>query len=254
MTFHALDGLLKQVPILQEALDTIERGITDNKSRATASGFQKQLEEFEFYYCLVACHKVFEMTDILSKQLQSTSTSAGEGITSCRFTVANLQSLRSEDAFEVIWNEAIQLSETQESAGPKLPRQKKRPTRYDDEGDHVFGDPKSYYRHTFFKMLDWLIGHLKARVEEKAPQILSCIERLFFSAWSGNTIPQDDLEIVCQHFGADLDRNRLMCQLSRGEHASEQYKTVYNERNPLYNRQFTAESHDSAGMSQSLII
>ena len=95
------------------------------------------------------------------------------------------------------------------------------PTRYDGEGAHVFVDPKSYYRHTFFKILDWLIGHLKTRVKEKAPQILYNIERLFSSAWSGAVISQDDLEIVCQHFGADLDRNRLACQLSTLENMRE---------------------------------
>lgn len=68
--FHALDGLVNQCEILQAALEAISVDYNDKKILATISGFLRRLQEFDFIFCLLLSHAIFEKTDILSKQLK----------------------------------------------------------------------------------------------------------------------------------------------------------------------------------------
>ena len=96
MSYHAFSGLKKQVTIIPEALAEISKNVADDKIKATASGFEKQLDNFHFYFSLCVSHSLFELTDTLSKQLQSPSISAGEGLALCGHSKATLQKRRND--------------------------------------------------------------------------------------------------------------------------------------------------------------
>jgi len=52
---------------LQEALESISNETNDKKILATVSGFLRRLSDFDFYFCLILCHSIFEKTDILKQ-------------------------------------------------------------------------------------------------------------------------------------------------------------------------------------------
>ena len=60
------------ISVLEEALEAISSNTSDKKIQAIVSGFLRRLTDFDFYFCLLLSHSLFEKTDILSKQLQNT--------------------------------------------------------------------------------------------------------------------------------------------------------------------------------------
>ena len=153
MNFHSFDGLKKQLAFIPDALDEVENSTGDFQIKATASGFQKRLKEFEFMFSLLVSHEVFEVTDNLSKQLQSPQVSAGEGVELCEFTVKALQALRSDDIYDSLWMDCKTAAEEMDMDPPYIPRQRKRNPKYDSGcAASEFANPKAYYRHLYFQV------------------------------------------------------------------------------------------------------
>lgn len=64
--------------------------------------------------------------------------SAAEGQKVAAMTVATLQSIRSDDNFDLFWKRIIEMAGEKEIDEPVLPRRRKLPRRYDD-GSHEGG-------------------------------------------------------------------------------------------------------------------
>ena len=230
MRFHALDGLLNQAGILQEALESISNETNDKKILATVSGFLRRLSDFDFYFCLILCHSIFKKTDILSKQLQKTTVSTGEGISLCEFTKAQLRQMRFDEVFSQLWERTKVLAASVDADAPKLPKNRKMSRRLDQgSSGHSFDDPESYYRSVFFQGIDSVIGHIEKRIKEEGVKILSSIERIFKMAWSSAsespTHENEDFLRVVGHFGEDLDKNCLLSQLKSLSYIKEESST-----------------------------
>ena len=70
-------------------------------------------------------------TNNLSKTLQSKACSAAEGQKLADLVVKSLQTIRNEDSFNLFWLKVLKSAESFELE-PKLPRQRKRPRRYEE--------------------------------------------------------------------------------------------------------------------------
>ena len=75
-----MDGIIEQVPLIQEALNQIEDKSNEMRAKPTANAFLKQISSFDCFFALCFAHRLFERTNILSKELQNPKTSTGEGI------------------------------------------------------------------------------------------------------------------------------------------------------------------------------
>ena len=213
--FQSLDGLRKQVNILPAALNEIENEATEYKIKAVANGYIKQLCEFQFYIVLIISTTIFQITDRLSKQLQSIDVSTGEGVTMCGFTKACLLNMRSDIYFDDIWNSALELATGCDADEPKLPRKRKSPLRYEigaTDGDH-YESPKQFYRALFYQVIDETVSSLVRRIEDKSIPVLSSVENILYAAWTGAVINKCDLKDVTNHFGDDLNPDKLTSQL-----------------------------------------
>ena len=229
MRFHALDGLLKQVGILQEALEAISSNTSDKRIQATVSGFLRRLTDFDFYFCLLLTHSLFEKTDILSKQLQNTRVSTGEGISFCKMTKYHLDGMRNDDAFLQMWENAKTLAASQNSDAPKLPKPRNIPRRLDaGSSAHCHENPESYYRAIFFNVIDSVSGHIERRISNKGLQILSSIENIIRSAWSKALVSEEneDLKRVIEHYGDDLDKKGSTISFIKKESSSSDDLTI----------------------------
>ena len=58
--------------------------------------------------------------------------SAAEGQNIAKMTVCSLQSVRSDENFELFWTKVTEMASNSEVDDPVLPRQRKRSRRYDD--------------------------------------------------------------------------------------------------------------------------
>jgi len=211
--YRALESISKQLVVLQEALATITEEYTENKIRAHASGFMKQLREFEFFFCLQVSLMLFELTDRLSTQLQSERLSAGESSRLVTFCIDELTRCRSQSVFEKIWQEANAASTKMDADKPCLPRQVGAPKRLQQGNCHKFDTPVDWYRKIYFEILDYAMEGLRRRIVAKNLNVLLATESLLQCGWSGTGVKREDLDIVSQHFTTDIDCFRLEQQL-----------------------------------------
>jgi hypothetical protein len=212
--YHALDGMNKQLPVLKEALSTIECDAENKDIRSRASGFHDKLEHFEFYFGLQVSLTIFEITDRLSSQLQGKAISIGQGMQFVQYAINELTSLRSDHSFHDVWELAINHSETMNAKQPELPRrQASAPKRFQSSRSHTFTAVEDYYRAQYFEVLDHVITCLSERITNKEIPVLQAIETLLQCAWNGDALNMDDIQAVCSHYGNELDKSRLVAQL-----------------------------------------
>ena len=102
--------------------------------------------------------KLVEETDMLSKQLQSSKVSAGEGVELCKFAPTTLQSMICDSYFVNVWEAADDLANQCDADETKLPPTKKLPKIYQvglHEGDQ-YDTPKQYYSLIFSSLFNLL--------------------------------------------------------------------------------------------------
>jgi len=211
--FSAIESISKQLVVLQEALTTITDEYSENKVRAHASGFLKRLGEFEFFFCLRVSLLLFELTDRLSTQLQSTTLSAGESSRLVKFCIDELAQCRTDTGFDKIWRKANDASTQMDAEKPCLPRQVGAPKRLQKSNCHKFDTPVDWYRKVYFEILDYAMEGLRRRIVAKNLNVLVATESLLSCGWSGTALKQEDLNIATQHFSTDLNCVRLEQQL-----------------------------------------
>ena len=87
-----------------------EEGSSAAKAASLANGFQCLLSNFDAYFKIVVSRHLFEITDRLSKALQHENCSVREGSELMRCTVRVLTSLRDDELFDTLYNEAQTLT------------------------------------------------------------------------------------------------------------------------------------------------
>ena len=95
-------------------------------------------------------------TDNPSRTLQHISMSAAEGQQVTSMTVATLNSICSDEQFDLFWDLAILRAEELGINEPQLPWQRKLPRRLDDglsRGDFP-STPKAHFKQAYFEALD----------------------------------------------------------------------------------------------------
>jgi hypothetical protein len=213
MKFVALHSLQKQLKMLIDSLQNIESQATDRTIRATANGFLRRLDDFDFFLCLEVSITIFEITDRLSTQLQNSTASVGDGLSFVRHTLQVLESLRSDNKFKEIWTAANTTCQEHNGNEPKLPRQVRAPRKLQESEPYVHTTPEDFYRKSYFEILDTVTESLKMRITNKALPILEATEKLIQHAWNGKKPTEENLQLVCTHYSTDLIKHELEAQL-----------------------------------------
>ena len=99
---------------------------TDIKARII--GCDAQMQKFSFYFGLSIGHKLYSLTDSLSKTLQKEKMSAVSGQRLVNLTVKTLEGMRSDENFKMFFDTTMKKAQRHPSVGaPSLPRKRNRP-------------------------------------------------------------------------------------------------------------------------------
>ena len=114
------------------------------------------MKTFTFLFGSMLGELALKHTDNPSRTLQHISMSAAEGQQVTLMTVATLNSICSDEQFDLFWDLAILRAEELGINEPQLPWQRKLPHRLDDgssRGDFP-STPKAHFKQAYFEALD----------------------------------------------------------------------------------------------------
>ena len=110
-----------------------------------------------------------------------------------RACVTTLQSIRSENEFNLFWNKVKQFGEKHKIDEPHLPRRKNIPNRYvigKAAGEHL-ENVEEECRRQYFAALDSVITCIKERFEQKDYEMYATLEQLLIKAILGESFEVD---------------------------------------------------------------
>ena len=209
-----LDSILQNYVSLQNLWEWALENCTDTDMKARIRGVSKHMEEFDFYFGVALGELLLRHSDNLSATLQKEEMSAAGAQNIVRMTLTAMLTLRSDDSFSLFWEKVLMLSKQVGVNEPTLPRQKKAPSRFENNSDgHYFPtDVEGHYRAIYFEAIDTLTACLQDRFDQSDFNMYAKLEQVLLkSAKSENC--EEEIEECFRFYGSDLDANTLRTQL-----------------------------------------
>ena len=156
----------------------------DTDAKATIQGVAAQMKTFTYLFGSMLGKLVLKHTDNLSKTLQHVSRSAAEDQQVTSMIVATLNSMCSDDQFNLFGDMVILKAEELSVSEPQLPWQRKLPRRYDDgpsSGDFP-STPKTLFKQAYFEAIDLITNCVQERFDQPSYQIYQSQETLLIKA------------------------------------------------------------------------
>ena len=109
-------------------------------------------------------------------------------------TVQTLESLHNDRMFDIFWANVNQFTSTHEVHDAWLPRQQKRPRRYQEgtSSGNVHETPKHYYQQHYFEAIDLIFNCIQDRFNQPGYKVYSTLESLLMKACKQEEF-EDDL-------------------------------------------------------------
>ncbi len=192
---------------IQLLWETAVRATSDTEMKARIQGVGSQMRSFKFLFCLVLSEMILRHTDKLSQTLQQPKLSSVEGHAVAMLTVKTLQSLRTDDNFDLFWQKVEKTKDQLDVDEPQLARRRKVPRRYElgNAPAEFAVSPKEEYRRVYFEALDLAVTSIRSRFDQKGFKTFSNVEQLLFKACGGQCF-DEELDQVCSFFYGDFKR------------------------------------------------
>ena len=106
------------------------------------------------------------------------------------------------------------MDESQSVNEPHLPRQRKRPRRFEEGTSQGFyhDTPKDYYRQYYFEAIDVLVNCIQERFDQPGYKVYVRLESLLIKACKNEDF-EEELKFVCDFYKEDLNESYLRAQL-----------------------------------------
>ena len=206
----SMKSIICNYEVLIELWEKATDIVRDTETIARIRGVAAQMNPFSFYFGLVLGEMLLCHSDNLNKTLQHDKLSAAEGQAIAVMTNTTLASLRNDAHYDLFWQKVIAMAKENNVEDPKLPRNRKRPVRY-EEGNAVaefHSTPKDYYRQIYFEALDLIVRSIKDRFEQPEYKVCKGLEDLVLKA--ANKLDfSEELAAVVDVYGTDLDESAL---------------------------------------------
>ena len=169
---------------------------------------------FEFFYGVVLGEMILRHTDNLSSTLQHKALSAAEGQELARMTIETLKSIRTNEAFDNFWDYVNLKAKSLDITEPQLPRQRKRPNRFDDglSGGDFPDTPKCLFRQLYYEALDLIINCIEQRFDQPGYHLYRRLEALLLKSFKQEDY-EEELLAVSGFYEDDFNLETLRTQL-----------------------------------------
>lgn len=186
----------------------------DTESKARINGVSAQMKTFSFLFGVILGEMLLRHCDNLSQTLQTKTISAAEGQHVGQMVIDTLQTVRTDESFELFWKKVCITAESVDVEEPQLPRQRKVPKRYDDglAGAEFPCTPKSYYWQLYYEATDNVINCLKDRFNQPGCKVYCKLEELLTKASLGEDFASS-IEFVSSFYKDDFQPDLLHTQL-----------------------------------------
>lgn len=154
-------------------------------------------------------------TDNLSKALQASHISAAEGQKVVEMTVSTLTSLRTEEMFTLFWSKVTKIASDNGVADPVLPRQRKRPKRFESGTSEVCYPEtvQDFYCPKYYEALDLVVNMVKSRFDQDGYKMYVNLEQLLVKAANQEEY-EEEMKFVTEFYNKDFnDKGLLSTQL-----------------------------------------
>ena len=195
----------------------------DTDTRARIIGCQSQMQTFSFFLGLLLSHRLYSITDNLSKTLQKEKMSALSSQRLANLTIQTIQGMRKAEHFKLFFDLAKQKSKRYDVEDPILPRKRRKPKysilQYVDGHEEASRDTEAFspstaedhYRFIYFEAIDTVVMAVKERFEQASFKLFSSIEQLLLKAVNGESYQMEMDELKNYH--DDIDVSALPAEL-----------------------------------------
>lgn len=211
----SMESIVRNYAVLQELWDEAVSFVRESEVIARIRGVASQMNLFDFFFGLVLGESLLRNTDNLSRTLQKKNYSAAEGQFTAKRTKEVLQTIRSEESFNLFWEKVISLASKFDISDPVLPRKRKVPKQFDDGNaePEYDGSPKNMYRRIYFESLDLLVQAIEDRFDQPGYKMYSCLESLLIKAVKKENY-SNELQEVLRVYKHDFNASNLSTHLS----------------------------------------
>ena len=228
----SLASIICNYEALQSTWEEATEVARDTETKARIGGVAAQMKRFDFLFGVMLGEMLLRHSEYLSKTLQKKTISAAEGQHVGKMVIDTLQSLRTEESYDLFWTKVSTMAESPniDVEEPQLPRRRKVPKRYDGLTDADFhGTPKAYYRQLYYEAIDNIVGSLTNRFDQPGYEVYCKLEDLLIKASSKENF-NASLDFVCSFYKEDFCADLLQAQLlTFGLNFRATYKEAYGD-------------------------
>ncbi|CAI6369833.1 unnamed protein product [Macrosiphum euphorbiae] len=188
---------------------------TDSIHGSDASSLLKNIQDFEFIFCLKLMKQVLQLTNSLSIHFQKKNANYSSVGILTNATLLELESLRNDDSYKLFWTKTEQFATKEDIRLPDITRKRKIPSRFGGGEATTINNISSYFKVSiYFPVLDIIINDIKTKFEENNITILNALQ---CSLSNKNCSDENILEvcntydIIIDDFKAELKLFSKMC-------------------------------------------
>ncbi|XP_062504942.1 zinc finger MYM-type protein 1-like [Corticium candelabrum] len=186
----------------------------DFEASAKVNGVATEMTKFDFLFGVMLGSRILRLVDNLSCTLQKKELSAAEGQVTANVTIKVISALRTDEEFDIFWQNVVKKSETVDVSEPMMPRKREALNRYEagiGEGSHP-ESPKDLYRITYYTTIDGILSSIRDRFDQPGYKIYAHLQNLLTKTASADDY-SEDMEVVVRLYEGDIEPARLKSQL-----------------------------------------
>ena len=181
----AIDAILKNYILLMETLEEVHL-TTHDEYGLKAGGYLQSMEKFSTLFGFRLAHTVFSAAEQVSYTLQMKAITIQDALSAVDAAKAYFKRISSHQEFDHFFDATVRLAEQHCIGKPELPRNRRRPARYQEGSEsHQFPTTRDYYRHIYFEACDLLSGELESRFESQHMPPVLAMEQALLKAGNG---------------------------------------------------------------------
>ena len=140
----------------------------------------------------------------------------------------HVQSIRSDDAFKLFWQNVVLKAKNLDVEEPTLHRRRKVPRRYEVGNSTPTTSevsPEDHYRATYFEALDTVVAQITDRFEQDGYHMYMKFEKFL-----AGKLDSDESDEVFEFYSDDFVKDDLLAQLDafRANYSFDEYATIHD--------------------------